>query len=134
MGVSYEVLDDLSVSTCYELQSTATTIRHPTPAWLASSNVTVTLDVLQEQPLTYDVIAYAHADVYLKGHTGVFRACDMTSSMNTNDVDHYTYSFDCYCSYGVCEYVFTSLRQVNANAVIQTPRVAVCEVEFDVSV
>ena len=133
MGSTYANMDDGSVDTCHEIETAAPTIRHPTPAWLASSNITVTLDVIHQSSsgtslAAAGLIAYTHDGVYLKGYTGVFRGCVMTSQ-STSDGTHYVYVFECYCSYGVCEYVFTSLVREASDGTSIT--VWICDVGFE---
>ena len=133
MEPDYTRFDDGDTSTCYNVPNSDPTIRHPTPAWLAATNVTMTLEVLIPSlpdcsVQLDDVIAYVHAGVYLKGMSGSFLACSQTS-MATSDGVHYVMTFECHCSYGMCEYVFTSVRGNVADSSTASC-VSICEVEF----
>ena len=78
----------------------------------------------------YDVIAFTHIDTHLRATKGDFRACDFTADSMEGVSAGATGSitFECFCSYGVCEYIFTSI--VHADADVNEYCVELCEVEF----
>ena len=136
LGSTFAVLDDRDVTSCLSTQSATSSLRHPLPQWLRSTNVTLSLTLRRRVTSAscarsdYDVIAFTHVDTHLRATKGDFRACDVTEDLmeGVGGGESGSMRFECFCSYGVCEYIFTTI--VHADADASELCVELCEVDI----